>query len=167
MAEKDRGAFSSEVNEKCEEIVLITDVFCHTYLNEEYKELCRKMTVELGRKQDFPLQGGQSQSWAAGILYTLGKINYLFDKSSEPYVSVARICAEVGVSKATVARKAREIKSLLNISPLATEWYLPGRLKDSPLPWLISINGLIIDARTLPREMQEDAYKLGLIPYLP
>lgn len=167
MIEKDNSTLSPKMKEKHEEIIFITDGFCHTYLDEEYRALCRKMTTELSQKQHAPLLNGRAQSWAAGILYVLGRINYLFDKSFKPYVSVADICTNIRVSKATITNKAREIEHLLDMSPLATEWYLPARLQESPLPWLISINGLIIDARTLPREMQEDAYRLGLIPHLP
>jgi hypothetical protein len=33
--------------------------------------------------------------------------------------------------------------------------------------WLIQVNGLIVDARHMPRGVQEEAFRLGLIPYLP
>jgi hypothetical protein len=29
------------------------------------------------------------------------------------------------------------------------------------------VNGLIVDARSLPRPMQEEAFRKGLIPYVP
>jgi hypothetical protein len=32
---------------------------------------------------------------------------------------------------------------------------------------MISVNGLILDARYVPREIQEAAYRKGLIPYIP
>lgn len=35
------------------------------------------------------------------------------------------------------------------------------------MAWMISFNGLIIDARSLPPEIQQMAYEKGLIPYLP
>lgn len=35
------------------------------------------------------------------------------------------------------------------------------------MAWLISVNGLIIDARSAPREVQEIAFRKGVIPYLP
>ena len=38
---------------------------------------------------------------------------------------------------------------------------------DNPLAWLIQANGLIVDARQVARELQEDALRGGLIPYLP
>jgi len=31
---------------------------------------------------------------------------------------------------------------------------------------MITFNGFIVDSRTLPREIQEIAYKKGLIPYI-
>jgi hypothetical protein len=35
------------------------------------------------------------------------------------------------------------------------------------MSWLISVNGLIIDARQAPRAVQVEALRKGLIPYLP
>ncbi len=31
----------------------------------------------------------------------------------------------------------------------------------------VMVNGIIVDVRTMPREVQEIAYRQGLIPYLP
>ena len=38
---------------------------------------------------------------------------------------------------------------------------------DNPLAWMLSVNGVILDARHAPRAIQEEALRLGLIPYLP
>ena len=46
-------------------------------------------------------------------------------------------------------------------------WTLPSRLADNPMAWLIQVNGLIVDARQAPREVQEEAFRRGMIPYLP
>ena len=35
------------------------------------------------------------------------------------------------------------------------------------MAWMIEVNGLIMDARRLPREIQEEAFRKGLIPYIP
>jgi hypothetical protein len=35
------------------------------------------------------------------------------------------------------------------------------------MAWMIMVNGLIVDARSLPRLIQEEAYAKGLIPYIP
>jgi hypothetical protein len=33
--------------------------------------------------------------------------------------------------------------------------------------WMVEVNGLIVDARHLPRKLQEEAVRKGLIPYIP
>lgn len=161
------GNVPHKMQEKYEAVVSITDSFCLEYLDEHYAALSRNMAASLSRKRPSPLQSGRPVSWAAGIIYALGRINFLFDKSFEPYMSATELCTRIGVSQATATNKARDIEYLLDIGPIPTEWYVPDMLKDSPLPWLISLNGLIVDARMMPREIQEEAYRLGLIPALP
>jgi hypothetical protein len=39
-------------------------------------------------------------------------------------------------------------------------------LADSPVPWLVEFNGLIVDARTLPSDVQAEARRKRLIPDL-
>ena len=36
-----------------------------------------------------------------------------------------------------------------------------------PLVWMAEVNGLLVDLRDLPREVQEIAFAKGMIPYLP
>jgi hypothetical protein len=40
-------------------------------------------------------------------------------------------------------------------------------MDDNIVAWMIMVNGLIVDARRLPLEIQEIAYEKGLIPYVP
>jgi hypothetical protein len=40
-------------------------------------------------------------------------------------------------------------------------------MDDNPITWMVTVNGLIMDARSLPRPLQEEAYRKGLIPYIP
>ena len=58
----------------------ITD-FCQHYLDEEYLGLCIKMLEKLSRKRSVPFNSGQINSWAAGIIYAIGQVNFLFDKA--------------------------------------------------------------------------------------
>jgi hypothetical protein len=46
-------------------------------------------------------------------------------------------------------------------------WTLPSKVAQNPMIWMISVNGLIIDARNAPPEIQLEAFRRGLIPYLP
>jgi hypothetical protein len=40
-------------------------------------------------------------------------------------------------------------------------------LDDHPLAWLVQLDGIIVDARQLPAELQAEARRRGLIPDLP
>ena len=38
---------------------------------------------------------------------------------------------------------------------------------NSPLTWLLQVDGMLVDARQLPPTLQVHAFQLGLIPYVP
>ncbi len=156
-----------KMREKYEAITGITDEFCHEHLNEEYAELSRKMAAVLSRKRPSPLESGQTRSWAAGIVYALGRVNFLSDASREPYMTTSELCEKISVSQSTASNKSREIWKRLDLMQLHPDWCLPSMLEDNPLAWMIEVNGLPVDARMMPREIQEEAYRLGLIPYVP
>jgi hypothetical protein len=87
-------------------IVSHTDAVCREHLNEEYAVLARKMAAKLARKRPSPLTSGKMESWACGILYALGRLNFLFDKSQTPYMRLDQLCKVCGVSPATGSAKA-------------------------------------------------------------
>jgi hypothetical protein len=66
-----------------------------------------------------------------------------------------------------MANKGRLIMDTLRISVLDPEWTRRDRLEANPMVWLIQVNGLVLDARMLPEEIQGEAWRRGLIPYVP
>jgi hypothetical protein len=44
---------------------------------------------------------------------------------------------------------------------------MPSRLADNPMVWMLEIDGLVIDIRQAPAELQRLAYEKGLIPLIP
>ena len=148
-------------------VVKLTDAFCHQYLNDEYAALCRSLAAALARKRPSPLQRGQLEIWACAIVYALGTVNFLFDSSQTPYISAMELCGLFGISKSSGANKAKQIRDMLNMSQFDATWFLPSRMEESPIPWMIEVNGLIVDARSLPRDIQALAYQKKLIPYIP
>ncbi len=72
-----------------------------------------------------------------------------------------------GLSTATGQARSKQIRDLLRMHPFDVEWSLASRIDSNPLAWLIQVNGLIVDARAMPREVQEEACRKGLIPHLP
>ncbi len=150
-----------------DEIVAMTDAVCATHLNREYARLSRKMAAGLSRKRPSPLAQGKPKSWACGIVYALGQVNFLFDRSQTPYVSSQELAALFDVSVQTAGGKAKAVRDMLNIRWFDWQWMLPSLIVDNPVVWMISVNGLIVDVRHMPREVQEIALEKGLIPYIP
>jgi hypothetical protein len=44
---------------------------------------------------------------------------------------------------------------------------LPSLVEKNPLFWMAEVNGLLVDLRDMPREIQEIAFQDRLIPYIP
>jgi hypothetical protein len=151
----------------CEKIVAVTDDVCDRHLNQEYRELARMMTAALCRKRPSPLTSGQPHTWAAGIVYALGRVNFLGDQSSYPHMTTVDLCTAFGVSESTVHGKARAIENALAIVPLDLRWTLTSLAEKNPLTWMIEINGFVVDLRYMPREVQEVAFAKGMIPHIP
>jgi hypothetical protein len=148
-------------------VVDLTDAFCRDHLNAEYAALCRKLSATLSRKRPSPLSRGDVRSWACGIVHVLGRVNFLFDRTQTPHVSQGDLMRLFGVSASTATSRSRLIARLLNMIPLDPRWSLPSKLDDNPLAWFVEIDGFVADARDLPRPLQEEAHRRGLIPYVP
>lgn len=156
-----------KMRERFEVIVAITDAFCGERLTDEYAQLARQATAALCRKRPPPLERGHANTWACGIVYALGFVNFLFDKSQELYISAADLCAAFGVAKSTGYAKSKVVRDILHMTQMDPNWYLPSKMDENVMAWMIMVNGFIVDARTMPREVQEIACSKGLIPYIP
>ena len=44
------------------------------------------------------------------------------------------------------------------------EFWRAELLEHNPLVWLVVVNGMLVDARSLPPELQAEAHRRGLIP---
>jgi hypothetical protein len=167
MKQSHQAAVPQGMQERFEAIMGIVDPFCRTHLNEEYAALCRRMAATLCRKRPSPLAGGTARVWACAIVYSAGRMNFLFDKSQKPHIPAAELCRLMDVSQASASAKSGQILDILGAMPLDPRWSLPSHLADNPLAWMITVNGIVMDARSAPRPIQEEAFRLGLIPYLP
>lgn len=149
-------------------ITILTDKFCKERLSNEYAELVRKATAALCRKRPSPLLSGKTESWACGIIQAVGYVNWMFDKSNPFYTSAQTIQEFFVVSKSTAGLRAKTAREALGMDHmLNTEWMLQATQDSNPMLWFVSVNGFICDIRTLPREIQEQAYEDGIIPYIP
>ena len=149
------------------EIDLIIEDFCDDHLNDEYKTLCLKALEKLCRKRPSPLLSGRANTWAAGIVYAIGQANFIFDVDQPIHMSAEELASSFGLAKSTAGNKGAEVRKLLRINRMTCEWRLPSQAKNDPSVWFIMVNGLVKDARKLPRPLQELALQKHLIPYIP
>lgn len=141
--------------------------FSDEYLNDEYYALCCELCAALCRKRPSPLNSGNSETWAAGIIHAIGTVNFLFDASQVPHVKASDIADFFDISAGTCSKKSKQIRDIMKIDTFDIKWTLPSKMDDNPMAWLIEVNGIVMDARHCPKELQKEAYKRGLIPYIP
>ena len=144
-----------KIIEKQKEIIQLTKSFCSEKLNEEYAALAEKLICKLGRKRNVPFVTGQTQIWAAAVIHALGTINFLFDKSSEPYASVDDINNFFGTKKTTTGSKSKEIRELLKLGYWDSEFSTKGMSNSNPYANLVMVDGFIVPVDSLPEKYQE------------
>jgi hypothetical protein len=150
-----------------DEITAITDAFCARHLDAEYGRLCGMLAAKLARKRPSPLVRGDRRIWAAGIVYAIGRVNFLADPDQRPHLRTDELARLLGVKQATMANKGRLIMDTLRIGMMDPEYCRRDLLDRNPLAWLLEVDGLIVDARWLPEAVQVQAWQRGLIPYVP
>nr|WP_245348324.1 DUF6398 domain-containing protein [Paeniglutamicibacter psychrophenolicus] len=156
-----------EVQEKGNTVIGITDEFCLTHLDDKYAQLCRNVVGKLARKRPSPLLRGDLRIWASGVIYALAAQNFLFDKSQPMHLGAEQLAELLGVKKTTMGNKGTIVRNLLKIGIFDPEFTHPDLLKDNPLTWMLLIDGLAVDVRQLPVEIQRKAFDMGLIPHVP
>ena len=155
------------LQEKFDTIALATDAFCDQHLNGEYKQLIRLALAALCRKRPSPLLKGKDSSWAAGAVHALGMVNFLFDATQTPHYKATDIWTHFCLASSTGQTHSKKIRDALDMGQMDLQWTLPSRMDANPLIWMLQVNGLIVDARHLPLEVQDIAFARGLIPYVP
>jgi len=129
--------------------------FCAKYLDEEYYELSERLVLKLGRKRNPPFVTGQPQIWAAAIIHALGTINFLFDKSFTPYVTIDDINGFFRTSKSTTGNKSRQIRDLLKLELWNREFSTRKMLDNNPLANMVMVDGFIVPVDSLPEQYQQ------------
>jgi hypothetical protein len=147
-------------------ITALTDAFCDQHLDDEYQKMAHFVAAALCRKKSCPLTSGKNHIWAGAIIHAIGTINFLFDKSEKPYVSTADLATAFNSSQSTIGNRAKQIRELLKMRHMDHHWMLQSSIEQSSMAWMVTFNGFIVDARSLPVEIQQAAYEKGLIPYI-
>ena len=144
-----------EIKEREHKLLKMTGIFCSQKLDDDYFQLCEKLIKKLGRKREVPFQRGKLEIWAAAVVHVIGSINFLFDKSFEPYMSAEQICEYFGTKTSTVSNKAREIKDILNMWHFDSEFSTQRMTDSNPFNKMVMIDGFIMPIDTLPEDLQQ------------
>jgi len=105
------------------------------------------LICKLGRKRNVPFVTGQTTIWAAAVIHALGTINFLFDKSSKPYISIDEINDFFGTKKSTTGNKSKEIRDLLKFGYWDGEFSTKRMARSNPFANFIMVNGFITSAK--------------------
>ncbi len=162
-----RDSVPAKMRDRYDEIAGMIESFCREHLNDEYADVCRRMTAALCRKRPSPAARGKAVSWAAGIVQAAGHVNFLFDKSQEPHLCAGDIALGFSVAKSTASAKGTAVTKALDLMPFDPRFCIASLVDGNPLIWILSVNGIMVDVRNMPREVQETAFEKGLIPYIP
>jgi len=153
--------------EKFAAISALTDLFSKKHLNDEYLQLIHHAIGTLARKRPSPLLKGKENVWAAAVIHAVGHVNFLDDPSQSPHCKSKTIYEYFGIAMSTGQSKSREIRGMLGMAPMSPEWSLPSLLINNPMVWMLQVDGIVVDIRQAPIELQELAFEQGYIPFIP
>lgn len=122
-----------------EEIGEIMRNVCRDHIDDEYYYLGILLLEKLARKRPSPLLAGKTDVWAAGILTALGKINFLFDKSSAPYISRDDLAGYCGVKQSTATGKSKQIRDMFQMGYWDSRFSTQRMHDGNPYPSFYSI----------------------------
>jgi tetratricopeptide (TPR) repeat protein len=167
VADLDELKIPAAARPAAEEIIEITDAVCTKLLDAEYAELARQAVAKLARKRPSPLLSGRRVTWAAAVVCAVGQVNFVFDRTQEPHLTADELSAAFGVSKSTMSSKAKQVRDMLKMDYFSPEFQRAAMIAQNPAIWFIQVDGLVVDARSVPIEYQVEAYQRGFIPYIP
>ena len=141
--------------EKEQKLIELVSAFCDEKLDKEYKRLCIALVKKMGRKRTVPFMTGKLEIWAAAVINAIGSINFLFDKSFNPYISASEIHEYFGTKSSTVGTKSRLIRDMFNMNYYDNEFSTGHMNESNPFNDLVMVDDFIVPIDSLPEEYQK------------
>lgn len=145
-----------ELKLRVERISALATGFCAQKLDEEYVGLVEKIIGKLSRKRPSPLLRGKEEIWAAGVVHAIGQVNFLYDKSFQPYISFDELNEYFGTSKSSVGNKAADIRKMFKMDRFNNFEFMTGTLKENnPALNMVMVDGYFVPLSAIPEEYQQ------------
>lgn len=97
------------------EIQSLLESFFLTHLSENYFIYCLNLGQRIQRKRSLSFDRGKKEIWAAAIVITIARLNFLFDPYNDNHINHDTICDFFGVKKSTAGNKASHIADVLDL----------------------------------------------------
>ena len=139
--------------QRIDEVRELLEDFSKAKLSPEIADYVFKLWDMIGRKRNYIITGGKKEVWASAVVYTIARLNFLFDRSSNDYLPPDTIIEFFGTKKSTVASKASEIEKACGIR-MGHEGLSRQEISDS-FSFVQLSNGMVLS--------KEMARKMGII----
>jgi hypothetical protein len=155
--------------QRVEEIKELLAPFALEYLDEEAYGFTLKLLSQLSRKRTLDICKGKKEVWAGAVVYAIARLNFLFDKEQDYWITADELADFFQIKKSTVSQKATRIEDACDIG-FMDKRYTRSRIS-SKFQYIQLASGFIVPAETVdqvayqfspecPEEV--DAYELFL-----
>ena len=100
---------------RAEEIKEALHPFCGKYLNEALENYSNELLIVVQKNRRLNIFKGRKEDWAAAIIYTIARLNFLFDQDDVHYVTPDIICDYYKTKKTSTTFKADQIIEVCKI----------------------------------------------------
>ena len=128
--------------ERINELHDLTGAFCNDNLTEEFNSYVDRLIDMLVRSKKYDVGKGKIEILASAVVCVVARLNLLFDKKNDNYISIDKICNYYGTKKKTIETKANEIESVCKIM-LGHEGLCGEEISDA-LTFIEFQNGMVI-----------------------
>lgn len=137
------------------QIKRLIEGFCSKYLDSELQKYSLNLFETITKKSYMNIYRGKSEIWAASIVYVIARLNFLFDKESDLFISVDELCSYFNVKKSTIGNKATQIEKIHNIS-IGDKKYTKPEIAQS-FQFYMTPEGFIIPSMQGPKKIIVEA----------
>jgi len=113
---------TEEKKVRAAEIQELIAPFALEYMVEETYACALKLLSKLTRKRTLDIRKGKKEIWAGAVVYVIARLNFMFDKEQDYWVTADEITDFFGIKKSTVGQKATLIEKSCSIGMMDEEF---------------------------------------------